>query len=127
MAFSVKTSAMRCGSPASMPDFQRSRTWCTISVSCTLTTIHMKYLAGDERCVLQVYDGVDDVIDFAQPPQWVHLRESIVGRRVVHRGGDDAERHGVGPDAAVGELDRQRFGHRIEPALGQRCQRGRHA
>src|SRR3954464_13720351 len=99
MAFSVKASATRCGSAASMPAFQRSRTCCTISVSCTLTTIHMKYLAGDERRVLQVHDGADDVIDVAQPPQRVHLRESIVGRRVVHRGGDDAERYGICPDA----------------------------
>ena len=72
-----------------------------------------------KRRVLEVQDRVYDVVDLAETTDRMQFRQSVVGRRVVHRGADDPESDSVGPNAAAGVLDRQRLGHRVQPALRQ--------
>src|SRR6476659_7031857 len=92
---------------------------CRTSVSCTLATIHMQDLAGDEAGILQIEDRVDDVVDLAETTDRMQCRQGVVGRRIVHRGADYPERDSVTADTAAGVFDRQRLGHRVQPALGQ--------
>ena len=87
---------------------------------CTLATVHMQDLAGDEAGILQIEDRVDDVVDLAETTDRMQFRQGVVGRRIVHRGADHPEGDGVRADAAAGVLDSQRLGHRVQPALGQR-------
>src|SRR3984957_16099839 len=117
MASSANTSATRSGRWASMPAFHRSRISRKTSVSSTLTTVYMQYLAGDERSALEIHHRVDDVVDRAHPAQRMHLRQGIVGRRIMHRGPDDAKRNGVGSNSPARVLDRELLGDRVEPAL----------
>ena len=85
---------------------------------CTLATVHVQYLAGDEAGVLEVEDRVDDVVDLAETTDRMQFRQGVVGRRIVHRGADHPEGDGVRADAAAGIFDRQRLGYRIQPGLG---------
>src|ERR1700754_2840880 len=84
MASSVKTSETRSGWCASMPAFQRSRASRSASASGTLTSLHMRDLARDERRVLQVQHALDDVVDVAHAPQRMPLGQCIVCGRIVH-------------------------------------------
>src|SRR3984893_9658343 len=107
MASSVNTSATRSGCCASMLAFHRSRTSCRTSVPCTLTTIHMQDLAGDERRVLQIENGVDYVIDLAETTDRMQFRQGVVRGRIVHRCADYPERDGVRPKTAPSVFHRQ--------------------
>src|SRR5882757_4051839 len=99
IASSANTAATFSGSCASMPAFHSSRTPLRIaSVPCTLTTIHVQDLAGDEGRVLQIENRVDDIVDLAHATDWVQLPERLVRGRVVHRCLDDAECDDVGPN-----------------------------
>src|SRR4029078_10996049 len=126
IASSVNASATCCGSCASMPAFHWSKTARRASVSCTLTTIHVQDLAGDEGRVLEIHYRVHDIVDLADTPNRMQLRQRVVRGGVVHRGADHAERDRVRADTAPRVLDGQRLGHCVQPTLGQRRQRGRH-
>src|SRR6478736_215840 len=91
---------------------------CRTSVPCTLATVHMHELAGDEAGILQIEDRVDDVVDLAETTDRMQFRQGVVGRRIVHRRADYPEGDSVTADTAVGIFDRQRLGYRIQPALG---------
>ena len=55
---------------------------------CTLATVHMQDLAGDEGRVLQIEDRVYDVVDLAETTDRMQFRQGVVGRRIVHRRAD---------------------------------------
>ena len=58
---------------------------------CTLATVHMQDLAGDEAGILQIEDRVDDVVDLAETTDGMQFRQGVVGRRIVHRRADYPE------------------------------------
>src|SRR6185437_7323506 len=92
---------------------------CRTSVPCTLATVHMQDLAGDEAGILQIKDRVDDVVDLAETTDRMQFRQGVVGRGMVHRGADYPEGDSVSANAAAGVFDRQRLGYRVQPALRQ--------
>ena len=79
----------------------------------------MQNVAGDEGRVLEIENGLDDVVDLAETTERMQLRQGVVGRRIVHRGADHPEGDSVRADAAAGIFDRQRLGYRVQPALRQ--------
>jgi hypothetical protein len=65
------------------------------SVSRALAAVDVQHLAGDERCVLQIKHGVDDVVDLTDPAERMHRRHRVVRGLVVHGCANDAERDRV--------------------------------
>src|SRR4029077_6362898 len=87
------------------------------SVAPALTTVDVKDFARHEAGRLKVEDRVDDVGDLAHMANRVQdakLRMRLDG---MHRRLDDAQGHGVHPDAVLRILDRKRFGRSIQATL----------
>ena len=48
------------------------------SAPCSLATVDVQDLSGDERGTLEVQDPVDDIVDLPQPAQRVKLSQAPV-------------------------------------------------
>ena len=96
-------------------------------MASALTTIDMEDFASDEVRAFQVEDRLHDVIDLTHMSDRVQAAEGGVSFFAVHRRFDDAGRYRVDPNAALGVLDGQRLGRRVDATLGQRSEHRRYA
>ncbi len=74
-------------------------------MACALPAVDVQDLAGDKCSAVQVEDRLNDVVDLTHMADRVQLAQGIVSFGGVHRGFDDARRHGVGADASLGILN----------------------
>jgi hypothetical protein len=77
----------------------------------------MQNVAGDEGRVLEIENGLDDVVDLAETTDRMQFRQGVVGRRIVHRRADCPEGDSVTADTAAGIFDRQRLVTAFSPPL----------
>lgn len=88
----------------------------------TLPTIDMQDLAGDKVGAVQIDDGLRNIADLTHVPNRMQIPQCFVSFLTMHRRFDDAWADRVHPNPALGVLNGQGFGRRVQTTLGQRRQ-----